>query len=265
MSACPPWKTKLLEKDLKDVGSACRNDVEIFTSSLRDALDIPPENIFTLVDQDATYEGLQTGLKEFADKVPKGSRVIMLLNTHGELTNINSEDEPEKDEVLVLWTEDKPFTMLSALALKQWITASELRSMIDNVKADEIVIAIDACHSGAALPNILLNHGRNKGWQGREAVMASSTAEQYSHFTMSGSHGLFTRKLSKSIAHESTLQDAFNKASAETTAYINTDAYQKKCSELLWKNFHSREKCEQTPIINDPSDLLSEIKLNSPN
>lgn len=266
VSACPPWKTKLLEKDIKDVANACRNDVDIFTSSVKKALNIPTENIFTLVDEQATYDGLQKGLKEFADKVPKGARVIMLFNTHGDLTDINSEDKPVKDEVLVLWTEEKPFTMLSALALKQWITASELRGMIDKVRADEIVIAVDACHSGGALPDILKKHGREKDWQGREAVIMSSKSDQYSYFNKEGSHGLFTYNLSESIrSGSSTLQEAFEHAAKETSNYVESDVYQKQCSEMLWKTLHIRERCEQTPITNDPSNLLPSIKLNSGN
>jgi len=263
VSACPPWKTKLLEKDAKDVANACRNDVEIFTSSLKEALDIPSQNILTLIDEQATYDGLQTGLKEFAEKVPKGSRVIMLFNTHGDLADINSADKPRKDEVLVLWTEEKPFTMLSALALKQWITASEIRGMIDKVKADEIVITVDACHSGAALPDILNKHGRDKDWDGREAVIMSSKADQYSYFNKEGSNGLFTLNISKSIVSEPNMQAAYKEAARETAEYIDDELNQKKCSEMLWETLHKRERCEQTPITYDPSNLLPTIKLKT--
>ncbi|GJM15163.1 MAG: hypothetical protein DHS20C13_04900 [Thermodesulfobacteriota bacterium] len=264
VSACPPWKTKLLEKRAKDVASACKNDVEIFTTSVKEALDIPSQNIFTLIDEQATYRGLQDGLTEFADTVPKGSRVIMLFNTHGDLTDINSKDKPVKDEVLVLWTEEKPFTMLSALELKQWITASELRGMIDKVRADEIVITVDACHSGAAVPDMLKKHGRDKDWQGREALLMSSKADQYSYFTLDGSNGLFTLYLSESVASGSaTLQQAFDKAVMETISHIDSASIQKKCSEMLWEILHKREQCEQTPITYDPTDLLNSIKLNS--
>lgn len=264
VAACPPWKTKLLEKRAKDVASACKNDVDVFTTSVKEALDIPSENIFTLVDEQATYKGLQKGLKGFADKVPKGARVVMLFNIHGDLTTINSGDKRVKDEVLVLWTEEKPFTMLSALALKQWITASELRGMIDKVRADEIVITVDSCHAGAAVPDILKDHGRDKDWQGREALMISSKANQFSYFTMDGSNGLFTLNLSESVASDSsTLQEAFDKAAMETMSHIDSDSFQKKCSELLWETLHKREQCEQTPFTNDPTDLLQSIKLNS--
>jgi hypothetical protein len=263
-SACPPWKTKLLEKHAKDIAYACENDVNLFTSSVKKALNIPPENIFTLIDEQATYEGLQKGLIEFADKVPKGARVIMLFNTHGDLADINSEDKPVKDEVLVLWTEEKPFTLLSALALKQWITASELRGMIDKVKADEIIITIDACHSGGAVPDILKKHGRDKDWQGREALMMSSKANQFSYFTLDGSHGLFTFNLSESIRSGApNLKAAFEKAHRDTIEYIELDFNQKKCSEMLWEILHKREKCEQTPITYDPTDLLPTIKLKT--
>ncbi|MEK6224011.1 MAG: caspase family protein [Thermodesulfobacteriales bacterium] len=264
VSACPPWKTKLLEKYAKDIAYACRNDVELYTSSVKEALDIPPENIFTLIDEQATYEGLQKGLIEFADKVPKGSRVLMLFNFHGDLSDIDREDKPVKDEVLVLWTEDKPFTMLSALSLKQWISASELRGMIDKVKADEIIITIDACHSGGAVPDILKKHGRDKNWQGREALIMSSKSDQFSYFTLDGSHGLFTFNFSESIrSGSSNLKAAFEKADRDTIEYIELDFNQKKCSEMLWETLHKRKQCEQTPITYDPSNLLPTIKLNS--
>ncbi len=263
-SACPPWKTKMLEKYAKDIAYACRNDVELFASSVKKALDIPPENIFTLVDKQATYEGLQEGLIEFAEKVPESSRVIMLFNFHGDLSDINREDRPVKDEVLVLWTEEKPYTMLSALDLKQWISAQELRGMIDKVRADEIIITIDACYSGGAVPEILKKHGRDKDWNGREAVIMSSEVNQFSYFNPDGSNGLFTLNLSDAIVSDSsTLQEAFDKAAFETMSFINSAPIQDKCTEMLWKALHKKDKCEQTPNTYDPSDLLKSINLSS--
>jgi len=262
VAACPPWKTKLLRKYAKDIAYTCKNDVELFTSSVKEALDIPYENIFTLLNEQATYEGLKKGLNEFAEKVPKGSRVIMLFNFHGELSDIIQADESGKDEVLVLWTKDKPFTMLSALALKQWITAKELRGMIDALRADEIIITIDACHSGGAVHDILRKHGRDEDWQGREAVMVSSKAEQYSYFTMDGAHGLFTLNLSKALSSGSpTLKSAFENAAMETSKYI--DINEKKCAHLLWDILHKRMRCVQTPVAYDPTNLLPTIKLNA--
>jgi len=262
VAACPPWKTKLLEKYAKDIAYACKNDVELFTASVKEALDVQPENIFTLLNEQATYEGLKKGLKEFAEKVPKGSRVIMLFNFHGELSDITQADKPGKDEVLVLWTKDKPFTMLSALALKQWITAKELRGMIDALRAEEIVITVDACYSGGAVHDIFKKHGRDEDWQGREAVMMSSKADQYSYFTMDGTHGLFTLNLSKSLRSGfPTLKSAFDDAAKETSSYI--ESIEEKCSKILRDTFHKRISCEQTPVLYDPTNLLPTIKLNA--
>jgi len=262
ISACPPWKTKLLEKNAKYIAFACQNDVELFTASVKEALDVQPENIITLLNEQATYEGLKKELKEFAETVPKGSRVIMLFNFHGNLSDIDKADKPVKDEVLVLWTENKPFTMLSALALKQWISAKELRGMIDAVRADEVIITVDACHSGGVIPDILKKHGRDKNWQGREAVLMSSKADQFSYFTLDGSHGLFTLNLSESIASGSfTLKEAFDNAAEKTSSYIESN--KEKCSKMLRDTFHKRLDCVQTPITYDPTDLLPTIKLKS--
>ncbi len=92
VSACPPWKTKLLEKYAKDIRHACRNDIEIFTRAAMKAFDVPPENIFTLVNQQATYQGLKNGIRQFANHVKEDSRVILLFNFHGDLTGSVPDD-----------------------------------------------------------------------------------------------------------------------------------------------------------------------------
>jgi len=134
--------------------------------------------------------------------------------------------------------------------------------MIDAVHAEEIVITVDACHSGGAVPDILKKHGRDEDWQGREAVMMSSKAKQLSYFTLDGSHMLFTLNLSESIgAGLPTLQSAFENAAKETSSYIEYN--EEKCSKMLRDIFHKRISCEQTPVSYDPTNLLPSIKLNA--
>jgi hypothetical protein len=264
-SACPPWKTKLLEKhaDARNVANACRTDVQVFTSSVKESLGVPSENIYTLVDEQATYDGLQRGMSELANKVPDDSRVILYFNFHGEISDINQNDQPDDDEALVLWTREKPFTTLSALSLKQWITAKELRRMMDSVNADDIVIVIDACYAGEAVPAILKEHGRGEDWEGQEAVLLSAKAGQLSFFTSDGSGALFTSKLAESIRSTPNLKAAIDKATAETSDYLNDDVNQKKCSEMLSEITHKKESCEQTPFAYDPTSLLPAIELQS--
>jgi hypothetical protein len=72
----------------------------------------------------------------------------------------------------------------------RWATEEELRGMIGAVGAKEIVITIDSCRSGVAVPDILKKHGRYEDWQGREAVMVSSNAKQFSYFTVDVTWGI---------------------------------------------------------------------------
>lgn len=264
-SACPPWKTELLEKhsDAKNVANACRNDVQLFTSSVKESLGVPSENIYTLVDEQATYDGLQRGMSELSTKAPEGSRVILYFNFHGEISDINQNDQPDNDEALVLWTRVKPFTTLSALSLKQWITANELRRKMDSIKADEIVIVIDACYAGEAVPAILKKHGRGEDWEGQEAVLLSAKAGQLSFFTRDGDRALFTSKLAESIRSTPNLKAAIDRAAAETSDYLEDDVNQKKCSAMLSEITHKKESCEQTPFAYDPTALLPTIELQS--
>lgn len=261
VSACPPWKTAELEEYSKYISQLCHNDVEIFTESVKKTLEIPSKNIFSLLNQQATYEGLKKGLAEFADKVPEGSRAILLFNLHGVLSDVAiSNKSGSWNDFLVLWTEDKPFTLLSAIALKQWISAEELRGMIDAVVADEIVIVVDACDSGGAVPEIIRKHGRGNDWQGREAVITSSKANQLSFTTINGSYGLFTYYLSKSLGSGfPNFKSAFENAAMETNKYLAIN--HEDCSQMLWNVHHKRGRCVQTPLAYDPTNLLPTIKL----
>lgn len=251
----------MLEKYAKGIRYACRNDIEIFTEAAMKAFDVPPENIFTLLNQQATYQGLKEGISQFANHVPEDSRVIMLFNFHGDLTDAVPDDTTGDEEVLVLWTKEKPFTLLTAITLKQWVTAEALRGMIDGIRAKEIVIIIDACHSGGAIPEIMKRQGRESGWSGREAVIASSKADQFSYFTMDGTNAVFTSNLSEALRSGfPTLKTAFDRAAKETSKYV--DNYKEKCEEMLRSLIHERQTCVQTPVDDDPTSLLTSIKLN---
>ncbi len=164
------------------------------------------------------------------------------------------------EEVLVLWTEQKPFSLLTAITLKQWVTTQELREMIDAIRAKEVVIIIDACHSGGAIPELMKKHGRQSDWSGSEAVIASSKAKQFSHFTLDGSHGLFTFYLSEAMGSGSdTLRNAFENAAKETSSYL--EMHEEECADMLWKILHTRLACVQTPVDYDPTGLLGSIRL----
>lgn len=263
-SACPPWKTGQLEKHARHIGNACRNDVDLFTSNAKEVLNVKPENIMTIVDKQATFEGLSNGIKKFEDKVTEDSRVIMYFNFHGILSDIDEQDKPVTEEVLILWTEDKPFTVVSAIELKQWVTAVELREMIDRIKADEIIVIIDACHSGGAVHDILKVHGRDKNWNGREAVMVSSKSDQYSFLQIDGSHGLFTYYLSEAIGSgPSNFNEVFETASTNVTEYLANGSNQQKCQDIIWQALQKKITCSQNPEVNDPSGLLRSIMIGS--
>lgn len=260
ISACPPWKTKILEKFAHKIGSACRNDIEDFTDTVEKALGVPPAHIYALVDKQATYQGLERGMREFASRIPRDSRVILLLNLHGILISDIPGDTSGEEDVLVLWTDDKPFSQQTAVVLKQWITVRELRGMVDRIHAQEIVVIIDACHAGSAIPALMKKHGRPTDWSGREAVITSSKAKQLSFFKTDGSEAVFTSELSGALrAGSPTLRSAFENAAKKTSKYI--EKHEASCKEMLWSLLHRRLKREQTPVAYDPSGLLDSIAL----
>lgn len=263
-SACPPWKSAQIEKHAEHISSACKNNAHLFVSTIKKAFNVPAENIITIVDEKAAYGGLKEAIKKLADTVPKDSRVIMYFNFHGLMFEIYIQKQAELQEVFVLWTEDKPFSVLTAIDTKQWVTANELRKMIDSVRADELIITVDACHSGGAVHDIIKNHDRGDNWKGSEALMMSSKADQYSYLNSDGRYGIFTYNLSKAIGNKpSDLQEAFEIASENTADHLKDKSNQARCAERLEKILHKKVRCAQTPVEHDPSGLLRSIKLGS--
>lgn len=101
------------------------------------------EDILTLLDSQASQEGIRTAFKSWLIKETKpGDMVLFYFSGHGAQVKDYSGDELDvKDEVLCPWDIDP-------VNGRYVLIDDEIGSWLDKLKGRQIVILVDACHSG---------------------------------------------------------------------------------------------------------------------
>ena len=267
VGVCPPWKTAPGDPGLTAKWAAsCKNDVELLTDGLRKSLSLTDANITAMIDEKATYDVVVAGLTELAKKAQPADRVILYFNTHGGEVDAKYKGYGVKDEVFAFYSEKEPTNFEQAVINGPWMTARALRDRIDTISAEEIVVIIESCHSGATYEDFRYDLGGRykRGWKGREAIIYSSGGDQIANFAESNDRALFTKTFSEilSTQGEKTLGDAFQKARIETHRDIR-----KRCltgpyaSEMQINHAAYLTYCTQQPDAFDPYGLLDDIEL----
>ena len=59
------------------------NDANAIKSLLITSFDFPEENIFLIIDEDATLQGIKKAMKELAEKTSENDRVLLYFAGHG--------------------------------------------------------------------------------------------------------------------------------------------------------------------------------------
>jgi len=244
IGSCPPWQA---------LRTICKNDVDLFVSTVVRAMGIPPGNVKELVDSEATYEGVSKGFQWLKESASEDSSVIVYYNGHGMLLNgINGKG---KEEVFVLWSQDFPFAGLYAVTAKIWMTDKEFSDLLAAVPGRAKVVVADTCHAGGA-EEYLEYRGKHTDYGLlNAALLAAAEAGQLAYAT--GDYGLFTLRLSDAMRNSSNLKEAFYKARLRTM-----EESKDICKELKDKKL--KDKCkEQGPTIDDPLGIVNLFELNT--
>jgi caspase domain-containing protein/uncharacterized protein DUF4384 len=110
---------------------------------LQSRFNVPPENILTLLDRDATKDAIRDGLTGWLPtRVTPEDRVIFFFAGHG--AQMGDVDWDETDYL------DETISPADALATRadNDINDDELRSWLSESAAAQIVVILDSCHSG---------------------------------------------------------------------------------------------------------------------
>ncbi len=268
---CPPWKTG------GQISPACANNVAAMKKATGPALGVADDDAHTLLDAEATYSGLDRALDRIAARAGPSDRVVLYFSVHGgalhqaadyrsELQHSDTFEPIHDTGVLMLWTLEQPFTAVSALAGKQWITGSDLARMIDRIEAAELIVILDSCNAAIefdAFASIVTATDKQ-----RRAIVASARSWQFANFDRSGSMALFTSNLAPAIsAAASSFAEAIEAAAEKTRADAKTLCPGSAVVRSIEKHYGVERQaalriCEQTPVSRDPHGLLETISLN---
>lgn len=122
--------------------NAPKNDVANMKKLAVDLLGYKTGQITTLLDQQATKEGILSRIKtELIAKTNAGDKVLFYYSGHGyQIKDTNTDEADNKDETLV------SYDALSDGS--NMITDDELRKLFDQITDRKVTIIIDSCHSG---------------------------------------------------------------------------------------------------------------------
>lgn len=266
ISACPPWKNIPDEAQLSaTMLMACQKDVDLIVTGFKNAMTIEDKNIIQLVDKNATYSKVVETLVHYANNLSADDRLVIYVNTHGGIVDGIYKGYHTKDETFVWYTIKRPSSPFKAIADKQWMSFRVFRDFLDEIKIKELVVVADVCHAGEGIHDIKFDNHRYINWDGREAIIFSSSASQTANFTSDMSLAIFSDRLAKSLnkSNGRSLSDVFNEARIETHRMVRNNCKSGKTLKKLRDDIHSYlENCTQMPEAFDPFGLLDDIILN---
>jgi len=267
MAACPPWK--VIENDpklTKLMAEACEKDVATIVPALRKSFAVPEENVMTRLNEQADAPGVWKAMQELAGKAKREDRVIIYINMHGGAMDAKYRGYDVKSEILLTYTANEPRDFSADSIADVWMTTKELRDLINEIDAEEIILILEVCESGASLIDFRYNLGRRykNDWNGREAIIFSSGAYQAATFNEEGTVALFTETFARNLQEASSgnIRDIFENAALETHRSRRMTCMQ---DDNLEEFFDNRavylDGCTQLPSVFDPYGLLDDIQI----
>lgn len=162
-----------------------------------EALGFPPRNIISLEGSQATGNKLKSYLEEWLPlNVKPESTLFVYYSGHG------APDAKTGDAYLVPWDGDPKFLKSTALPLKTFYAD------LARTKAKRVIVALDACFSGAGGRSVLAQGARplvSRVTQaapaaGNLVVLAAASGDEIAGPANDQRHGLFTYHLLKGMA-----------------------------------------------------------------
>ncbi len=179
------------------------HDAQIMTKYLTKVLGYLPENVITLVNEKATRSDFDKYLGRWLhNNVEKGGSVFVYYSGHGAPNPVS------QDAYLVPYDGDPTFIDETGYSLKK------LYEQMGKLPAAEVIVALDACFSGAGGRSVLAKGARplvmnlQETWSlpANVAVFAAAGGNQISSTYHEKSHGLFTYFLLKGIKEANVLR-----------------------------------------------------------
>ena len=172
-------------------------DAKLFRNHLVDHLDVPADQVTSLLDEQATLTAMKAamGIKLKAN-VRRGDMALIYFAGHGapEVDNA-SPDADGLEKYLLPWDADSKQLFATAFSM------DEMKKIFGRLESERVVCVLDACHSGATkirsatrgLGGVTTDATLRRVTQGRgRMVLAAARAGQYSQESDELKHGVFT-------------------------------------------------------------------------
>ena len=192
-------------KKISGLPAAIINDVKDIADTLSspDYCSYPVANVVTLLNENATRESVLNELNALSARAGSTDTVCVFFSGHGGVVGSPG------DEVSVLATVDSDLADLEATS----ISSNELASAFAKIRAERLLVFIDACHAGGASISKELTDGEGhkikSGYSfdaftklavGRgRALMASCRADELSGVFRGARNSIFTTALIRGL------------------------------------------------------------------
>ena len=178
-----------------------KRDAETIKDYLINICGIPSENIISLIDEKATKSDLEAYIEEWlARNVSKNSFVFIYFAGHGT-------PDPEKGDAYLVPYDGEPGFISKLYPL------SKFYNSLDNLPTEDIVVALDACFSGAGGRSVIeegkrpLIRPKIEKVGKKIAVITASAEDEISQDLDLKRHGLFTYYLLKGLRGEADINN----------------------------------------------------------
>lgn len=181
------------------------NDAQTFHDFLIESGLVKPDNVFRLVNDNATLDSMRTILgTNLKKKARKGDRVIIYFAGHGATErDVNSPDGDGLEKYLLPFNADPGNLYATAMPMR------EIAYILNRIQSDSLIFIADSCYSGASGGRTVSIGGirsslsdnyidRIAGGKGR-VILTASAANEVSMEDDDLEHGIFTYYLIKGL------------------------------------------------------------------
>lgn len=150
----------------------CSTDLKGMHEMLTGKLGFPSANVRTLVNQEATKDGVLRELDSLVSKAQPGDSVIFYFSGHGGQVPDYDDDEKEDslDEALI--THD-----FNPKQSDTWLLDDHLRASLSRIKTKRALVLIDACHAGTGTRSDIVNKRADFGFKSMLSATRSDLAQ----------------------------------------------------------------------------------------
>ena len=147
-----PVRSARLGRDMRPLKGAV-NDARAFAGALERNFGFAPNEVRTLTNEAATRDGILSAFRGWLERETRpGDMVVFFFSGHGtSVPDENGDEDDGQDEALC------PFDMVptaSSVAQARLILDDELGALFAQLPGREVVVVVDACHSGTITRSI---------------------------------------------------------------------------------------------------------------